>query len=115
MNEPTLFNMFSGDPVPPPPSTSRRSFIDDALERQADEFKKAFRQFASEFYKANRGTAADVIAEYKLTALPKPVKDYRCTGAIFMSMVHRGEIKSVGTVKAGDGSGRNMDVYARVI
>lgn len=92
---------------------SRQKYIESALERQTREFKDAFRDYASRYYKVNRGTAADVVAAYKRTALPKPVsKDYRCTGGIFQSMVRKGEIRVIGTVKADDGSGRLSAVYA---
>lgn len=92
---------------------SRQKYIESALERQTRECKEAFREYASRYYRVNNGTAADVVAAYKRTSLPKPVgKDFRCTGGIFQAMLRRGEIRSTGTVKAADGSGRNMDCYS---
>ena len=110
----SILPLFDGaqSPAPPPAADTRQTFIDNALDRQRREFKIAFKQFAEDYKAAHdRFLAADVIAAYDATNLPKPVKDYRCTGGIFQGMIHKGELRIVGTTKAADGSGRNMDVY----
>lgn len=96
------------------PPLSRQKRIDQALAKQSAEFKKAFRLYAEGYWSMNSSTVADVVASYKRTDFPKPVsKDYRCVGGIIQSMLKQGQIESVGTQKAADGSGRNMDVYSK--
>lgn len=86
-----------------------------AFDHAGEMFKESFREFAEDFYRTRRGKVEDVVALYKQTNLPKPQNDYRAVGGIIQKMVRSGAIRSVGTEKANDGSGRNMDVYAGAI
>ncbi len=112
-----LFEAMGLPPVKTPAwaqTPSRQTFIDEALERQKAEFREAFRAFLRAYTNTHEGfLAADVITAYRASNHPQPIKDFRCVGGIFQAAINRGELRSIGTRKAADGTGRNMDAYRR--
>jgi len=89
----------------------RQPLIDLALQAQSEMFRETFREFAENYFANRSGKVEDVVAAYKNANLPQPKTDFRSCGGIVQKLVRDRKIRSIGTAKANDGSGRWMDVY----